>query len=158
LAHALHLLTRPQKKEVNMKNVVARILSVGIAMIGIAALHAQDRTVTANIPFAFYAGSTAMPEGAYRVEALSGGGVMYLRATEKGVSASKAITSWTMNASSKDDGKPPRLVFHRYGDVYFLSQIWTGNGSLGHGVAVTQREKELERNGVELSVIRIVLH
>ena len=80
---------------------------------------------------------------------------MYFRATDK--DAAKAITSWNMIGQS--DSKPPRLVFHRYGDLYFLSQVWTGDGSLGHGFAVTQREKELERIGAEkLAVVRVALH
>ncbi len=123
-------------------------------MVGVAALHAQGRTVTANVPFAFYAGSSVMPEGAYRVE-LNNNGVMYLRATDK--DAAKILLSWTLDG--KDDGRQATLVFHRYGDLYFLSQVWTNYGSTGRAVGVTEREKELERGGTAtLAVVRVALH
>jgi hypothetical protein len=31
-------------------------------------VQAQDKTVTANVPFSFYMGSSAMPQGSYKVE------------------------------------------------------------------------------------------
>ena len=37
-----------------------------------------------------------------------------------------------------------RLVFHRYGTTYLLSQIWTEGNNLGRQVPVTSRERELE--------------
>jgi hypothetical protein len=44
--------------------------------------------------------------------------------------------------------KPMRigsLVFHRYGDEYFLSEIWPAGSSTGRGLPKSRAERELKR-------------
>jgi hypothetical protein len=38
-----------------------------------------------------------------------------------------------------------KLVFHKYGDQYFLSQIWSVGSNTGREVAETQREHKVRR-------------
>ena len=138
-----------------MKNRVARVLTVAIAMAAVAAVHAEDRTVTANVPFNFYMGSSPMAEGAYRVDEFSHGAVECLRSIK-----GKTINSvMTYSVTGKKGAEPARLVFHRYGGSYFLAEIWTGDGMIGHALSMTAREKELARSGAAptLAVIRLAL-
>ena len=44
--------------------------------------------------------------------------------------------------STKDQS--PKLIFHKYGDQYFLSQIWYGDSHYGVGFAESKREKEVK--------------
>jgi len=37
------------------------------------------------------------------------------------------------------------LIFNRYGNEYFLSQVWAKGGSVGRGLPKTRAERELER-------------
>src|SRR5580698_7538319 len=74
--------TRDHKKEVVMKCQVTRILSIGIALVTVAAVQAQDKTVTANVPFNFYIGSKAMSQGAYTVAEFWHGAVVALRSAD----------------------------------------------------------------------------
>jgi hypothetical protein len=39
-----------------------------------------------------------------------------------------------------------KLVFHRYGDRYFLSQVWGTDQSTGSQLQKTAQERELARN------------
>jgi hypothetical protein len=41
-----------------MKSQVTSLLSIGIALVAVAAVQAQERTVTASVPFSFYMGSS----------------------------------------------------------------------------------------------------
>jgi hypothetical protein len=136
-----------------MKSRVTRILSIGIALAAAAAVHAQDKTVTANVPFSFYMGSNAMPQGAYRVGELSHGAVVTMRSKD----AAKSVTA--QSVIGKKRMEPARLVFHRYGDAYFLAEIWTGDTSTGCALAASPREKELTQNGAAptLAEIRLAL-
>jgi hypothetical protein len=136
-----------------MKSQVTRILSIGIALVAVAALQAQDRALTANVPFSFYMGSSAMAQGAYRVDELSHGAVVMMRSK----AASKTVTAHQI--VGKKQVEPARLVFHRYGDSYFLAEIWTGDASNGRALAASAREKELTRNGSAptLAVISLAL-
>jgi hypothetical protein len=36
-----------------------------------------------------------------------------------------------------------KLVFHRYGDQYFLAQIWTAGNDRGRELPRTEREREV---------------
>jgi hypothetical protein len=137
-----------------MKKLVSRILVAGFALSGLVAVEAQSRMITANVPFSYYMGKTAMPQGTYRVDELSTGKVVTLR-TEK---AANAIS--VFQTTGKSDEEAPRLVFHRYGDTYFLSEIWDGNGNIGLKLARSAREKELASNGAAavLAVVRLAIH
>jgi|ERR1700678_3313387 hypothetical protein len=137
-----------------MKSRVTRILSIGIALVAVAAVQAQDKTVKANVPFSFYMGKSAMPQGAYRVDEFSHGAVVCLKSAD----AVNAVT--THEIAGKKKVEPARLVFHRYGDTYFLAEIWTGDASVGQALAASPREKELAQAGSApgLAVIRLALH
>lgn len=136
-----------------MKSQVTRVLSIGIALAAVAAVHAQEKTVTANVPFSFYMGSSAMAQGAYSVNELSHGAVVCLRSNE----AAKAVTAHEIGGNKTME--PGRLVFHRYGNTYFLAEIWTGDSSIGEALAMSPREKELAHNGSSptLASIRLAL-
>ena len=135
-----------------MKNLIARILVIGTALAGAVGVNATQ--ITANVPFNFYVGSTVMPQGAYRVDEVSNGAVVAL----KTMHATKAIT--TSSLTGKSPNETPRMVFHRYGDTYFLAEIWAGDGSIGHALWRSAREKELAQNGSAptLAVIKLALH
>jgi len=139
-----------------MKNRVARLLSVGIALAAVAAVHAQDKTVTANVPFSFYMDSSLMPQGAYRVSTVSNGAAVWIMSTKS--DASKAVT--TLHLTGKKVDEPARLVFHRYGEEYFLAEVWTGDSSRGGLIARSPREKELAQSGAAppLAMIQVYLH
>jgi hypothetical protein len=135
-----------------MKSLISRIVIAGFAIAGIFAAEAQNRVVTADVPFGFYMGEAAMPAGAYEVDQLSQGLVLALRTRN----AAKAITVWQITGKEYE---APRLVFNRYGDTYFLKAIWTGNGDTGYQLAGSKREKELASNGAApvVAVIRLAI-
>lgn len=135
-----------------MKNL-ARLLVFGTALAGAVSVYAQSNAITADVPFNFYMGSTVMPQGAYRVSEMSNGGVIALQT----MNASKAIAAFSVSGKSLDE--PARLVFRRYGETYFLAQIWTGGKSTGRALPVSTREKELAQNGPAptLAVIKLAL-
>jgi hypothetical protein len=137
-----------------MKSRVTSLLSIGIALAAVATVQAQDKTVTANVPFSFYMGGSAMPQGAYSVDEFWHGAVVCMRSKD----TIKSVT--THEIAGKKLAEPARLVFHRYGQSYFLAEICNGDNSVGQALAVSQREKELAGNGAAptLAVIRLALH
>ena len=124
-----------------MKNLIVRLLVIGTALTGAVRVNAADKAITAYVPFNFYAGSTVMPQGAYRVDEVSRFGVVAL----KTISGAKAIA--TRHLTGKSLEEPPRMVFHCFGDTYFLAEIWTGDGSNGHALKLSAREREIAHGG-----------
>jgi hypothetical protein len=138
-----------------MKKRVSQIISLGIALAALPAVQAQDHSMKANVPFDFYVGDKAMPQGAYRVDATSNRVIAWVQGMDQ--DATKAIVT----ANITDMTRPgPKLVFHRYGEDYFLAEIWTGETSIGQYLPRSRREKELARGGAAhtLAVIQVALH
>ena len=138
-----------------MKNRAARILAVGTALMALAAVYAQTRVMTANVPFDFYAGSTLMPHGTYLVDATSDGAVAWIKPLQN--KAGKPVL--TVSVVGKDRTEPA-LIFHCIDQEYFLAQIWAGNGTNGQAIPASTREKELTRSGAtqSLAVIRLLIN
>src|SRR5690348_2495101 len=104
-----------------MRNQVRTyVLSIGIsALLGGALLAGEYNIEKAKIPFGFHLNDTALPAGDYVVKDTGISGVLQIRDEQTG----KSIVVMTKSRTTgKNDA--PRLVFHRIGDQYFLSQVW----------------------------------
>ena len=116
------------------------ICSLGAALLAAAGLYAQSpQTLVANVPFGFHAGSVALPAGEYNVDMLriAPGVVRVISAGHKAVAI--IMTFGRQTPKYSDQGK---LVFNRYGDNYFLSQVWPS----GREIYRSRREKEMASN------------
>lgn len=100
------------------------VLFVLIALIP-AALHAQmairQPLLRVDIPFAFVAGGVHLPAGQYSVYHP---GDPYLVVIEKDDGRARAMAYVHPSAINPDESST-KLVFNKYGDQYFLSQVWT---------------------------------
>ena len=84
-----------------------------------------SQSIRGNVPFSFRVGNTVLPAGQYVVRPLSSGSAAFqIQSSE---AKGKSIMCLTYSASANSAQKS-KLVFHRYGSTYFLSQIWAGNG------------------------------
>jgi hypothetical protein len=89
-----------------------------------------------NIPFAFQAGSRAMPAGMYRIDRESRNLIVL---HGPGQAVAYVVTSDAIKVQAPDHGN---LLFARYGDTYFLRQIWTAGNSIGLEFPKSRLEKE----------------
>jgi hypothetical protein len=94
--------------------------------------------VKADVPFAFSAGNNMFPAGEYTVMNSGALGVLSIKKTGGG----SKFTVGNAAARSGPSDKT-KLVFHRYGDRYMLSQIWVEGESRGIELPKTKLEKEL---------------
>jgi hypothetical protein len=46
---------------------------------------------------------------------------------------------------------PARLVFHRYGERYFLAEVWNGADRAGRQLLKSQEERAIEREFASIS-------
>jgi hypothetical protein len=94
--------------------------------------------VKADVPFAFSAGDQMFPAGEYTVINAGSSGVLTIRQT--GGSGKMTVSHAAARSGPADKTK---LVFHRYGYRYMLSQIWVAGNSQGVQLPRTKLEKEL---------------
>jgi len=109
--------------------------------------------VKANIPFDFAVGRMVQPAGDYTLNPQGAGyPATYLL---QGADGRSGIFLLTNMAHWKGPEEPrTELVFHRYGDRYFLAQIWMGT-DIGRQLPVTKEEKELARGPSEMQLASI---
>ncbi|MGB8888169.1 MAG: hypothetical protein WCC87_15660 [Candidatus Korobacteraceae bacterium] len=121
-----------------MKRTVYSILSLlVIAMVvGVSGAHAQ--TQVANIPFDFSLGHKMMGAGSYELQSIS----QQAEVVRNVDTNAAAIFIKSKYASALEPGHA-RLVFDKYGDQYFLRQVWDGNSNIGIQLPLSKREKEV---------------
>jgi len=123
-----------------MKSLKLMIAVVSAFLILLVPAVAQTVAVQATIPFNFSVGTQAMAAGDYRVSFDRWGHLWISQ-----VGAAGAITTLTNSIGGESQYPPPKLVFHRYGERYFLSEVWTGGTSRGNQLMVSSTERESAR-------------
>lgn len=129
---------------------IALLVVLSMAVVAVSARAQASLPLTANIPFEFVVGNQTLPAGEYRIERLLSGrpDVLLIRGKD-----SHALTAvMTMAVLAKDWQAESKLIFNRYGDHYFLSQIWTQGDNSGRELYKTPRETELARKAVKREV------
>ena len=122
-----------------------------VAMVSPSHGFAQDNDMRVNVPFAFHNGSQRMPAGVYTVK-IESTHLTLLRGDSK---------SGYVNTNPQI-GKPAakgKLVFQRYGDQYFLREVWAANSETGQKCVKSKLEREVEiaqrkaaQSGAELAL------
>ena len=100
------------------------------------------KTLRAAIPFEFVVGKTTAPAGMYvfSFQAADGKALMQLVGTD----GSFFVTSPERAYTSPQEAK---LVFHRYGNQYFLSRI--GTTSTSRDIPMSPKEREMKKTTVD---------
>lgn len=110
-----------------MKTQLVRIaILICVVLVGTVAVTAQSMTTSepflrANIPFAFVVGGVHLAAGEYRVYHP---GNPYIVVIENNDGTARAMTYVRPSAVSPS-ANSTKLLFNRYGDQYFLAEIWT---------------------------------
>lgn len=95
-----------------------------------------------SVPFNFVADNQAVPAGQYVLDSSAMPGALLIRSEDR--KSSFAATGAAM--TSQNGGQTGRLVFHRYGNRYFLEQVWTRGGA-GRQLQPSAQERELVAHG-----------
>jgi hypothetical protein len=137
------------KKEL-FKGLTMLMLIVVLALTtAVASANAQSVSrIVADIPFEFSVGYKAMPAGEYAVKPANATGNALMIRSADGKSAAIRLTQETERA--KND-TPARLVFHRYGERYFLAEVWNGFENTGRQLLTSQEERAIERELASIS-------
>jgi len=127
------------------------VLSALVGLLGLlvprAARAQVDAIIEADIPFAFHAGEAQMPPGRYRLYSPEDayGRVMEIRSVE----GSQAALLEVFGTQARNPASDSELVFHKYGDNYFLWRIVESGSVTGDQVPVSRSERSLRQ---ELSI------
>jgi hypothetical protein len=121
------------------------IVSAALTFLAVASAHAQTANkIKANIPFDFEAGVVKLKAGAYTIERIETNQIV-LTSSDRKLEAFALAPKQLQRTRSDARGK---LVFHRYGDLYFLAEVWVSRYTDGNGFYPSGAER---RAGKELA-------
>jgi hypothetical protein len=122
-----------------MNRIATFALFVASTFIAVANASAQNQ-VKVNVPFSFTVGDSTMPAGSYTIK------------SDPGSRNLVQLTNWGQQARSialaipeqGDTRVTDKLVFHKIGDQYFLSEIRCERASMNVQFPVTKAEKRVK--------------
>jgi hypothetical protein len=117
-------------------SVIASALAIGsLASTQVASAQTPSVMAEVTIPFDFQNGSQALPAGTYRIS-VETDHLIRLQGSHAGGFV------FTHDASRMSASKKGTVVFDRYGDKYYLHQIWTAGSKDGLECPKSRAEKE----------------
>ncbi|MDT4955445.1 MAG: hypothetical protein QOJ02_3583 [Acidobacteriota bacterium] len=131
-----------------------------VLMLAVISVQAQSRgKIEVNVPFEFSLGNKTLPAGAYSVRQLSRNSILIESAD--GQTRVIAQTPGTAQAGEGERATQERLVFHQYGNQYFLAQVWMTRGSDGRELSQSgaerqaAKEQKLASGGAKLKKVEV---
>ena len=122
-------------------------LCLGFALMIAAPVRAQlpGTSIRASIPFDFVIKGKTLPAGSYEIRRITDepqGLDIYSRSNHDNVMfETDAVQTRTFHRAE--------LVFHRYGNTYFLYEIWTPGENVGRELPTSRAERRLERESAK---------
>ena len=107
-----------------------------------------------DIPFEFHFGDKVVPAGQYGVT-WAANNVQHLLSIEgrdSGVHGYAVTFPVGGGTNRPDEG---RLVFNKYGDTYFLSEVWAPGYAQGGAISKSKTEREISR--ISPAAVRVAL-
>ena len=127
------------------------MLSLGLMVTAVSVCAQSERSKVTNIPFSFIVGQKTLPAGEYTVEPNRKDSQNVWLVQRRDGCKSAFFTTMPVRASETQE--KAKLIFHKYGAQYFLSQIWTPGGNSGRQLLMPRLERELAKNAIERQTI-----
>jgi hypothetical protein len=128
-----------------LKGLTMLMMIIGLALASAAVANGQSNDrVIAQVPFDFIGANKDLRAGEYDVRVINqAGDVLLIRIAD----ANAKMLTLTHESRRAKSGQAlnARLVFHRYGNTYFLSQVWMEGESTGREMTKTRQERAIER-------------
>jgi len=126
--------------------VVVALVSSGVFA---SQCFARPGVLEANVPFAFEAGNKRFPAGQYQIESVTtGAGTLEVI---RQVNGEGRATFSTIALERHSTNSQPQLIFHRYGNNFFLYQISNGEGK-ARQLFESKQEKEAAKHDARREV------
>jgi hypothetical protein len=138
-----------------MKKQVITIMAVVIlfATLCVASIQAQDSgTMLVTIPFDFVVSNQTLPAGEYYVRRSVQGPRVLTQISARHKTAGAYLS--TRPIEDREIQEKSKLVFNKYGDQYFLSQVWTAGYRTGQELGRTNQERARQRDFARQAVKR----
>lgn len=104
-----------------------------------------------DVPFSFTISDHTFPAGRYTVQHLADPVLRIVGADNQNA----LVMTNRVERSARESSR--KMVFHRYGNVYFLSEVWDAPVSIGRKVPRSHAEKKFEETGDERKMATLLI-
>jgi len=127
------------------KHGVALLILTMVALTGLA----SAQRITAQVPFEFVANGKTMPAGECKIDFQANGqNALWVSSGGK--------HTYALSQNSLSSSGQTSLVFHRYGDRYFLAAINRDGHTEGYSIPMGKVESELRAQNVTENDVMLV--
>ena len=131
-----------------MKRIAPIALFFAATFISAGGVMAQDHVAKATVPFPFTVSGSSLPAGSYTIGSDSNSANTVIISDRN-----KSVHILVLGlVNSSGPGKVSRLVFHKYGAKFFLSEVRYADSSLKVRFPVSTMEKRARSRAEEASV------
>lgn len=133
------------------KGLTMLMLLLTMALVtAVASANGQSQhKLNARIPFEFTVGDKTLAAGQYEINAI---GITQDALAIRGRESNDSVIRLVMTKEPQKN-KQARLVFHRYGNAYFLSEVWEGGDVVGQ-----QLKESAQERGMKRELARVITH
>lgn len=128
------------------------VLMIAVCML-LFSFAAQAQTVRANIPFAFVAGDRMMPAGEYKLVLDARVGMIQMLPEQD---VGLYLTAHNCSFGAVEDRGV--IVFHKYGESYFLKRVKTPATREGYELIPTRGERDAARKSGTFEVAMVTTY
>lgn len=125
-----------------LKGLTMLMVTLALAAASAVVANGQSKQrLIAEVPFDFVVAEKTLRAGEYHVRAVNqDGDAISIKSVD-----GDQVLRLSSSKERSDRQMTAKLVFHRYGNTYFLSQIWMAGESIGRELPKTRGERAIER-------------
>jgi hypothetical protein len=135
------------------------VLSVALVFVTTIYPHKASAQIVgelqANIPFQFQAGNAKLPAGAYRIRMVEDSDLTLMEIST--LDGSRSALFQVQESEANSTPNKSELIFNKYGDQYFLSELFDEGDSSGSKVMESGYEKKISQ-GAEAAQEHVPMH
>jgi hypothetical protein len=135
---------------------VFMMLSLFVTLAVVSVYGQLQRSLAVKVPFNFVVGETTLPAGEYTIEPSSIGtaAALLIRSAEGHMGVTFFANPVEANAIQAE----AKVVFNRYGDRYFLAQVWTPEINIGRELVKSRLEPAQAKSGSKPETAILIAH
>lgn len=128
------------------KQLITMMAAVAFfATLAVTSIQAQNAgNMSVSIPFDFAVSGKTLPAGEYYVQRSAEGARVVTTISNRDKTRAVYLPQTHPVQTNKVQSES-KLVFNKYGDQFFLSQVWISGRSAGDELAKTARERGLQK-------------
>jgi hypothetical protein len=128
-------------------------IAMALPLLMTAAANAQTVHMRVMVPFNFVVAGATLPAGEYDIQSF---GTDEKMLAIRNQNSSASLLAFSDSCESLNASSSTKLVFHRYGDRYFLAELWVQGHKSGRQVPPALREQEVAMDSPESEVVLLM--